>query len=155
MLLRPATPHDLEAITRIFFASRRDAMPWLPELHGHDATVAFFKGIVMPRRAMHVACGDEGQVTGFIAFGDEELEHLYVDPAVHSRGVGTALVKLAQENEPELKLWVFQRNQRARRFYEHHGFELVRLTDGAGNEEREPDARYRWSRTGNRDTFGV
>ena len=27
---------------------------------------------------------------------------------------------------------------------EHHGLELVQLTDGSGNEEREPDARYAW-----------
>jgi hypothetical protein len=43
-----------------------------------------------------------------------------------------------------LELWVFQRNEGARRFYERHGFELVRLTDGAGNMEREPDALYEW-----------
>jgi putative acetyltransferase len=29
--------------------------------------------------------------------------------------------------------------------YKRHGFELVRLTDGADNMEREPDALYRWS----------
>jgi hypothetical protein len=40
---------------------------------------------------------------------------------------------------------VFQRNIRARRFYESRGFHLVEETDGAANEEREPDARYRWA----------
>jgi ribosomal protein S18 acetylase RimI-like enzyme len=43
-----------------------------------------------------------------------------------------------------LQLWVFQKNVGARRFYERHGFRLVELTDGAGNEENEPDARYEW-----------
>ena len=42
-------------------------------------------------------------------------------------------------------LWVFQKNEGARRFYERHGFELVKLTDGAENMEREPDALYRWN----------
>ncbi len=41
-----------------------------------------------------------------------------------------------------LEPWVFQENDGARRFYERHGFQLVRLTDGAGNTEQEPDARY-------------
>jgi hypothetical protein len=40
---------------------------------------------------------------------------------------------------------VFQRNARARRFYERAGFVLAELTDGAGTEEREPDARYVWT----------
>jgi hypothetical protein len=32
----------------------------------------------------------------------------------------------------------------ARSFYERRGLRLVELTDGAGNEEREPDALYEW-----------
>ena len=32
------------------------------------------------------------------------------------------------------------------RFYEARGFALVRETDGSGNEEREPDALYLWTR---------
>jgi hypothetical protein len=39
-----------------------------------------------------------------------------------------------------------QRNTRARRFYEARGFVLTEETDGAGNEENEPDARYLWVR---------
>ena len=33
------------------------------------------------------------------------------------------------------------------RFYEHHGFRIERETDGAGNEERQPDALYFWERS--------
>ena len=33
---------------------------------------------------------------------------------------------------------------RARRFYEHRGFRLVELTDGSENDEKTPDAHYRW-----------
>jgi hypothetical protein len=36
------------------------------------------------------------------------------------------------------------RNTPARGFYEARGFSLLYTTDGADNEEREPDARYRW-----------
>ena len=39
---------------------------------------------------------------------------------------------------------MFQKNEGARRFYERHGFRLVRLTDGDGNMEKEPDALYEW-----------
>ena len=46
--------------------------------------------------------------------------------------------------QTRLTLWTFQRNLRARRFYEANGFVAVRETDGAGNEEKEPDVLYRW-----------
>ena len=42
------------------------------------------------------------------------------------------------------QFWVFQENERARRFYEAHGAVAVELTDGSGNEERTPDVRYEW-----------
>jgi len=35
-------------------------------------------------------------------------------------------------------------NARARRFYEARDFHAIRFTDGADNEERMPDIRYRW-----------
>ncbi len=44
-----------------------------------------------------------------------------------------------------LDLWTFQSNIGAQRFYNRHGFLEVMRTDGAGNEERSPDIRYRWT----------
>src|SRR5882762_6404696 len=62
-------------------------------------------------------------------------------------GVGRELLQVAQRPFDRLHLWTFQRNVPARRFYEARGFALVRETDGAGNEEKEPDALYRWTRS--------
>lgn len=41
-------------------------------------------------------------------------------------------------------MWVFQRNEGARAFYAKHGFTEVERTDGAANEEREPDVLLAW-----------
>jgi hypothetical protein len=56
------------------------------------------------------------------------------------------LLQVAKRAFNCLQLWTFQRNLGARRFYEARGFELVEGTDGARNEEKEPDARYLWAR---------
>ena len=55
-------------------------------------------------------------------------------------------MNVAKEASPRLQLWTFQCNLGARRFYERRGFVLTEETDGSRNEEREPDARYVWSR---------
>ena len=87
----------------------------------------------------------EGRVVGYAALSERKLEHLYVHPGFQGRGAGTALLERAKRERPEgFRFWVFQKNERARRFYERHGCRLVELTDGAGNEEREPDALYEW-----------
>jgi len=88
--------------------------------------------------------GFEGdQLGGFIAFKGW-VDHLYILPSSQRRGIGTALLRIAQVQMQELSLWTFQRNLAARRFYETRGFLLVDETDGAHNEEMEPDALYTW-----------
>ena len=88
---------------------------------------------------------EQDEIVGFFGLNGEELSHIYVDPALQSRGIGTAMLDNAKSLRPEhIRLWVFQKNEGARRFYERHGFRLVRLTDGDGNMEREPDALYEW-----------
>ena len=83
---------------------------------------------------------------GVVAFHDDWIEQLYVLPEMQGQGLGTALLDVAKHTSDRLQLWTFQRNTQARRFYEARGFALVEQTDGSSNEEKEPDARYLWTR---------
>lgn len=143
--LRCADVTDVAAIAEIHDTARREAMPWLPELHSVEETREWVATIVLPERDVWVA-EVEGVVTGYLAVANGELHDLYVRPGYQGRGIGTALLSHAKAGSAgELTLWVFQRNVPARRFYERHGFAAIELTDGAENEERELDVRYRWS----------
>ena len=41
-----------------------------------------------------------------------------------------------------MRLYAFQQNEAARRFYERHGFVAIAFGDGSTNEERCPDVLY-------------
>jgi GNAT superfamily N-acetyltransferase len=119
-------------------------MPYLPELHSDEETDAWMARQVVGRQEVVVAELD-GRVVGFAALEGDLLGHLYVGPGHQRRGVGSALVDWVKGSRPAgFRLWVFQRNEGARRFYEERGCRLVELTDGSANEEREPDALYEW-----------
>jgi GNAT superfamily N-acetyltransferase len=140
-VLRRATGEDVEEIGRLFLRAR-DLMTYLPVVPTEDRPL--LGGIVTRDREVWVAEDDVG-IAGFIALGEGWLDHIYVDPAKQNRGTGTKLLDLAKERRPDgLQLWAFQKNEGARRLYERNGFELVKLTDGAENMEREPDALYAW-----------
>jgi GNAT superfamily N-acetyltransferase len=82
---------------------------------------------------------------GFAGLEVGWLNHIYVEPARQGHGIGTDLLDHAKVLQPRgMQLWVFQRNDGARRLYERNGFHLVELTEGTGNAEKEPDARYEW-----------
>ena len=87
-----------------------------------------------------------GALAAIIAFRSDWIDQLYVLPEVQGHGVGNELLQVAKRAFDCLQLWTFQRNLSARRFSEARGFALVEETDGARNEEKEPDARYIWTR---------
>jgi GNAT superfamily N-acetyltransferase len=140
--LRRAGREDSEAVATVFLAARAQ-MTYLPRLHSDEETRAFFVGVVAGEAETWVA-GD-GEVAGFVVIGENLVQHLYVRPDRQRRGTGTALLEQAKQRRPGgLRLWLFQQNDGARRFYKRHGFRLVELTDGSGNEEGLPDALYEW-----------
>lgn len=141
-VLRQATIRDASGIADVHMEARRHAMPYLPELHGDEETRSWLEHVVLPTQQVWVA-EREGRVIGFAALIGNVLEHLYVYPSEQGTGVGSALLLAAQAAcERELSLWTFQRNEAARAFYDRRGFVAVEFTDGAGNEEQEPDVRY-------------
>ena len=147
MSVRDATASDADALTVLFLASRRQAMPWLREVHSDDETRWWIGNIVLRDLHVRVALRDDA-IVGFAAIRPGWLDHLYVLPSAQRAGIGTVLLGEAKHvgGDP-LRLWVFQRNVAARTFYRRHGFIDEELTDGAGNEEREPDVRMIWSAT--------
>jgi GNAT superfamily N-acetyltransferase len=136
-VIRRATEHDVDAIVAIFEPSFA-TLDFLPQLHTHDENVAWFRGRIAEGEAYLL--GD-----GFAILSGDELSHLYVHPRSIGTGIGHALFEHARSVRPEgFDFWVFQQNERARRFYEAHGATAVEFTDGSGNEERTPDVRYEW-----------
>ena len=73
------------------------------------------------------------------------IDQLYLLPEWVERGIGTRLLELAQSALPSpIRLYTFQCNERARRFYEGRGFQAIAFGDGSGNEEKCPDILYEW-----------
>ena len=146
LTIRRGAPSDAAAIAAIRRNALFGALPHLPDLHTPDEDLAFIRDRVLARCEVWVDTDRAGAVVGFCALGEGWIEHLFVAPSHQGRGVGGRLLRHAMARQPAFRLWTFQRNARARRFYERHGFIAVQETDGCGNEEREPDVLYAWSR---------
>jgi GNAT superfamily N-acetyltransferase len=143
--LRRACASDAAAIAAIHLAARRQAMPYLPELHAQDEVRTWVAASMLPNAVVWVA-EMAGELAGYMALKGTELEHLYVAPRWQGRGIGSALLIRAKELSPRrLQLYAFQRNARARAFYEARRFVAVAFSDGAANQEKEPDVRYEWT----------
>jgi GNAT superfamily N-acetyltransferase len=140
-----AEPADAPHIAEIHLAARRQAMPYL-RLHYTDAhTRDWFASVVADRQGVWWVARRGARIVGYMKLDEDHLDHLYVAPLWQGQGIGTALLNKAKALSPHLlALSTFQKNARARKFYEIHGFRPVGATDG-DNQENEPDMQYVWT----------
>jgi GNAT superfamily N-acetyltransferase len=143
---RPAHADDMKACAAIL-NRWIDETPWMPRVHSHAEVERHYRETVFGMRDVVVAeCG--GEVAGFLSLSDDHtVTGLYVDCANRGIGCGKALIHQAKAKHPEgLRLWTFQANSGARRFYAREGFREIRRTDG-DNEEELPDILFEWRPT--------
>ena len=106
--------------------------------------IEYFQTRVIPTHRVRVA-KEADSIVGFLASNPESIAQLFVRVQNIGRGIGTKLLRLAQsESSGSLWLFTFARNERACRFYEHHGF--VAVARGFEPVWKLDDVKYQWVR---------
>jgi GNAT superfamily N-acetyltransferase len=148
----PAIKDSPEAmqVADVMLASRRAFLPYAVSPHTDSETRAWVRDVLFDSEEVFVALVDD-VVVGMMsiqrsAIGEpavDSLNQMYVLPGHVGRGTGSALLDVALKSmRHSLRLFTFQQNAGARRFYERHGFKAIAFSDGRDNEERCPDVLY-------------
>jgi GNAT superfamily N-acetyltransferase len=141
-MIRRARPEDSDALAALFRRSYR-TLTFLPILHTPKEDRAHFRKVVREQDVW--VAEEDGEIAGFVALEGDSGTFFYVEPTAQGAGIGSALFERVQRERPNgFSFWAFQKNDRARRFYEKRGCIPVEFTEGKGNEEKEPDVRYEW-----------
>jgi GNAT superfamily N-acetyltransferase len=144
--LRPATAADAPRIASLLIDTRSAFMPYAPSVHLDDEVREWVADHLVPTGGVSVA-EVQGRVVAAMATERSRsaswITQMAVDPALVGRGIGSLLLAQAMSRLAlPLRVYTFQANVAARRFYERHGFLAIELTDGQFNEERCPDVLY-------------
>lgn len=143
MSLRRADLAEAGDIARLHRFTVRTSLPFLPDIFTAEQDLAFFRDQLLANAETWI-WEEGGTICGYVAFKPGWVEHLFIHPDHQGRGIGPALLDKAMENRTERRLWTFQKNARARAFYEKRGFVIEIETDGSTNMEKEPDVLYVW-----------
>lgn len=84
------------------------------------------------------------QFVGFLALQDNIVQSLYIKKSFQRLGFGQMAIHYAQEQFNELRLWVFQANSDAQKFYHKLGFVALERSNGQHNDYELPDIFYLW-----------
>jgi putative acetyltransferase len=134
MKVRPGTRADLPRALAIWRAA-------VDATHGFltPADRARIDALVatqfLPNAQLWLVEDDAGGAQGFLAMDGDSIEALFVDPAVHRRGFGTALLEHALALAPGATVEANEQAANALPFYEARGF--VRI----GRSETDPHGR--------------
>ncbi|TAG75934.1 MAG: GNAT family N-acetyltransferase [Burkholderiales bacterium] len=146
-LIRTATPADAEPITTIYLRSREAFLPYAPSAYSDEAIAKWIATVVIARGGATVVVRD-GAVAAFCSTSIDVdgvcwIDQLYASPDAVGLGLGASLLRTALSTlSRPIRLYTFEANTAARRFYERHGFNAIAFGDGSGNEEKCPDVLY-------------
>ena len=68
---------------------------------------------------------DDGVVKGFIQLDRTKVAKLFVEPVLQGNGIGAKLLEYAVKEKQANHLWALEKNVKAIKFYESHGFHLT------------------------------
>lgn len=143
--IRPFEAADEAAVAEIWHRAGRATYTYLPTWQAFTLEQArnVFREFIVPKSEIWVGTED-GDPVAYLALQDSAIDRLYVDPDAQGQGLGQALLEHAKALRPDgLELFTHQENVGARRFYEKHGFAVVRLGVSPPPESA-PDVLYRW-----------
>lgn len=152
MTVRSAAVQDAAVVTEVLCLSRRQYLPFAPLIHTDEEVREWIGDVLIPGNGVYVA-EREDKVVAVLAISHDQVggwvDQLYVRPGYTGQGIGELLLQFAHTKlTPPIRLYTFQANAGARRFYERHGYRALSFTDGSGNEERCPDVLYEWRGAG-------
>lgn len=139
----PATPADADDVAQLLDESRALHLPYAPSPHPPHARRAWVREVLLPSGGVTLARRGD-RLCGVLAVSSSDgiswIDQLYVAPGQTGRGIGLSLLRHALATLPApVRLYTFQANAGARRFYARAGFAEIALGDGSDNEERCPD----------------
>lgn len=125
--IRQATSKDLSRIAEIIIFNYR--LNFYPIFKNDDY---YFNELQVPKLTKqyesivkNMWVYDDGSVKGVIQIENKEIKKLFVEPVLQGNSIGSVLLKYAIDEHSASTLWALEKNIRAIRFYERHGFHMT------------------------------
>lgn len=96
---------------------------------------------MMPDAEVYV-CEKQRELQGFIGLMDNYVAGIFVKEEYQSEGIGKALLDYVKTEKEELALHVYEKNERAVKFYLREGF--VKVKEQIEEESQEQECEMRW-----------
>lgn len=139
-MIRKMKDSELEKVSQIWLDSNLEAHNFIDKnfwLDNYPMVKEQFK-----RAEIYVDA--ESEVKGFVGLQDDYIAGIFVEKSYRNQGIGKKLINFLKKNHQELSLDVYDKNIRAKQFYEKNGFEVS--TQSIERETDEKESRLVWKK---------
>ena len=131
-MIRKLRKTDLDEVAYIWLHTNKKAHDFIAETYW-DEHFEMDKGMLGD--AEIYVFEEQGQIKGFVGLDGEYIAGIFVREKEQSLGIGKQLLDFAKSLKGQLKLNVYQKNERAIKFYTREQFEIQdEQTDEATGE---------------------
>ena len=120
-MIRKLEEANLDAVMQIWLDTNINTHDFIPAEYW-SGNYEMVKSL-LPEAEVYVYEDDAtGEIVGFIGLMDTFVAGLFVKEGMQSKGIGKQLVDYAKNQKERLSLTVYQKNERAVRFYQRDQF---------------------------------
>ena len=135
-MIRELQKTDIDTVSQIWLDANRDAHDVIPAEYWENNFLPVKKMLLQAEVYVYM---DErkNRIEGFVGLDQEYIAGIFVRKEARSGGIGKALLDFVKEKKQELTLNVYRKNERAVRFYEREGFQIIDRTVDKSTDEKE------------------
>lgn len=141
-MIRRLQKPDIDTVSDIWLEANRDTHDFIPAEYWENEFLPV-KEMLLQAEVYVYTDEYKNEIEGFVGLDQEYIAGIFVRKEARSKGIGKALLDFVKGKKQELTLNVYQKNERAVRFYEREGFYIVESTMDESTGEKE--YLMRWS----------
>ena len=139
-MIRKMKDLELEKVSQIWLDSNLEAHDFIDKnfwLDNYPMVKEQFK-------TAEIYVDAELEIKGFVGLQSDYIAGIFVEKSYRNQGIGKKLINFLKKNHQELSLDVYDKNIRAKQFYEKNGFEVS--TQSIERETGEKESRLVWKK---------
>ena len=122
-MVRKLEERDIDRVMEIWLESNTLAHDFVPKGYWKDKFQAVREMISQAEVYVYESLSF-GTIQGFVGMSGDYIAGIFVCGKARSRGIGRQLLDYVKAFKPRLTLKVYEKNQRAVRFYERESFQI-------------------------------
>lgn len=120
-MIRTLHNEDINEVANIWLNSNIQAHDFIPSQYWHDQYEMVKEEISKVEVYVYE---DNNKILGFVGLNEDYLAGIFICQNVQSKGIGKQLIDFVKGMKEQINLSVYQKNERAIKFYLREGFDI-------------------------------